>query len=158
MTALADGEMLDDILTIHESGLRVLAAPPRIADAQSVYDNLNQLSAVLDRVQEGYDLIVVDVGHQPNATTLEILNRAVSIVLIMQPTLVSVKNAHLILDWFTQLDFQSDKIVPVLNRVRPERENQKTAIPRQRIEITVAIMLIAVPSVPNPLTISDSAQ
>ena len=31
-------------------------------------------------------------------------------------------------------------------------------IPLQRIEMTVAIILIAVPSVPNPLTINASAQ
>ena len=31
-------------------------------------------------------------------------------------------------------------------------------IPLQRIEMIVAIMLIAVPSVPNPLTINASAQ
>ena len=31
-------------------------------------------------------------------------------------------------------------------------------IPRQRMESVVAITLIAVPSVPNPLTISASAQ
>lgn len=134
LTSDLDDETLETIVMMHESGLKVLAAPPKIADAQIVYDRADRLAHALDVIQDHYDLIVVDAGHYPSPAIVDILNRAISVVLVMQPSLLSAKNARLTLDWFEQLNFPPDKCVPIINRVSDERAKQKKDVLVLQIE------------------------
>jgi MinD-like ATPase involved in chromosome partitioning or flagellar assembly/DNA-binding NarL/FixJ family response regulator len=135
MTSDIDTDRLDEIVLTHDSGIKVLMALPLPTDAKFVLENMDKLALLLDVIQSEYDLIVVDIGRYPDAVTLEILKRAISVILVMQPTLPAARNASFVLDWFrSDLAFPEDKIVTVLNQVNNDFVSQKLMIPTNQIE------------------------
>jgi len=130
-----DQEMIDSVLVTHGSGLKVLVAPPH---PEMAYDITSEaVKEVVKLLAKSYDFIVVDTPTQYDDTTLKLFDIAERIILVANPTIPSVRNIRKVLDLLDGLKAPaglSDKVLFVLNRVVPERERGRGAVPTASIE------------------------
>lgn len=115
-----DDEALDGIISSHESGLRFLAAPKNPIEAEEVSAELLKRSLTL--LQPRFDYIVADLPHDFSNTTLEFLDTADSIIVVIAPDIVSVRGAAITLNTYTSLGFEREKVEFVLNQVYPKAD------------------------------------
>ncbi len=110
-----DDELLESLLSTHESGLRVLAAPlePSLADKVST----QVVVRVLGMLKRMFDYVVIDTAPFLDEPVLSILERSDAVLLVVEMDLPSVKNAKLALDTLKLLKFPLGKIKLVLNRM-----------------------------------------
>jgi pilus assembly protein CpaE len=110
-----DDELLGSLLSTHESGLRVLAAPlePSLADKVST----QVVVRVLGMLKRMFDYVVIDTAPFLDEPVLSILERSDDVLLVVEMDLPSVKNAKLALDTLKLLKFPLGKIRLVLNRM-----------------------------------------
>lgn len=108
-----DVEMLHQILVSHESGLRVLAAPKRIEDAEVL--DAEHVRHTLGLLKSQFEYLVLDLPHDFSATTLAALDAADRIVVLLAPELSSVRSASVALEVFKKLDYPAEKIKLLLN-------------------------------------------
>jgi pilus assembly protein CpaE len=111
-----DDDALDGIISSHDSGLRFLAAPKNPIEAEEVSPEL--LGQALDLLQPRFDYIVADLPHDFSNNTLEILETADSILVLLAPDLVSVRAAAINLNTYKSLGFDEDKVYFVLNQTQ----------------------------------------
>jgi len=125
-----DIEYFDSVVATHDSGMKVLAAPPRPAFGAELRDlRPDSIASVLNQIRGYYDFIVLDMSKGIDAVTASLLEMASKIVLITLPTLQSIKNAKLVLDLFDQTGFTPDKVALVINKaVEVPGKNQKGII------------------------------
>jgi pilus assembly protein CpaE len=109
-----DLDALEGIMNIHDSGLHFLAAPKNPYDAEQVSSKL--LSKALNLLMPRYEYIVADLSHDFNDVTLDMLDKADYILLILAPDIVSVRAASLALNTYGQIGFDLEKVTLVLNR------------------------------------------
>ncbi|MCA0452509.1 MAG: response regulator [Chloroflexi bacterium] len=128
-----DTELFDNIVVTHDSGLKVLMAPARPAEAFIVQQDPTAVATIIQKVANHYDFIVVDTGRHMDETLGALFDIASKIVLVTTPTLAGVKNVRFVLDEFDQLGYSADKTTIVLNRVPQDRNLQKFAIPTEKI-------------------------
>lgn len=113
-----DIEFFDDVITTHNSGLKVVLGAARPSDGMDVRTSRPQaLSSVLGQVRNHYDFIVVDLPTSLNDVTLSLLDIATKIVLVTVPTLPSIKNTKFLLDLMDQSGYPPEKTMLVLNKV-----------------------------------------
>ena len=109
-----DNEALDGIISSHESGLKFLAAPKNPIEAEEVSSEL--LKRALGLLQPRYDYIIADLPHDFSNNTLEILDAADTIMVLVAPAIVSVRGAAIMLNTYASLGFERDKVEFVLNQ------------------------------------------
>lgn len=108
-----DLEILQGIISRHESGLHYMAAPRNPIDAQEINEKV--LSSSITLLKRHYAYVVTDVAHNFRDSTLEVLENADSIVLLTAPDIVSIRAAVDALSIYKMLDFGPDKVKLVLN-------------------------------------------
>jgi pilus assembly protein CpaE len=108
-----DIEALESIMNQHESGLHFIAAPKDPIDAEEVSSDL--LKKAVSLLKPRYEYIVVDLPHDFSDISLDILDAADTILLVLAPELVSVRAASITLNTYGELGFKSDKIKLILN-------------------------------------------
>ncbi len=129
-----DTELFENIVTTHDSGLKVLLGPSRPEFAGEVEANPKALATILEKISSSYDFIIVDTSSQLTDTLAEILEIASKIVLVATPTISCVINIRFVLDLFDKLNFAPDKTSLVLNRIPEDRNLRKLAIAPEKIE------------------------
>jgi len=109
-----DGEFVEALMPRAPGGFQVLLGPqsPEFADLVTA----EHARAILEILQAGFDNIVVDTSSHLGEVTLEALERAGSIVVLVDLSLPAVKEAKLALRVFQRLGIPSDRIKVVLNR------------------------------------------
>ncbi len=109
-----DFDLLDSLLSTHESGLRILAAPmePSLADAVST----QTMVRVLGMLKHMFDYVVIDTAPFLDEPVLSILERSDEVLLVAEMDLPCVRNSKLALDTLKLLEFPVDKVRLVLNR------------------------------------------
>jgi len=113
-----DDEVLDEITSSHDSGLSFLAAPKNPIEAKEVKAEL--LKRAVDLLQPRYDYIVADLPHNFSSSTLEILDVANSIIVLIAPDIVSVRAAAITLNTYISLGFEQEKVQFILNQPYPK--------------------------------------
>jgi len=131
-----DTDFLDNIVVTHDSGLKSLLGPPKPAMADEIREKFpDAVREIVAKINSFYDFIIVDTSSTLDAVSIPLLDIATKIMLVVNPTLPSVKNSRLILDLFDQLAYPQEKIVLTLNRANVERgRNKGTGISAERIE------------------------
>src|SRR5690606_17634635 len=81
-----------------------------------------------------YDFVIVDMSKRLDDVTLNIMDSAERIVLVANPTLPSIKNVRIILDLFLALEYPSEKVMFLMNRVNPDTRGGRASIPIEAIE------------------------
>ncbi len=112
-----DAEYFDSAVTTHNSGMKVLLAPPNPGIASEIREKYpDALGQIIDAIRNYYDFIVVDTASALDMITVQLLERASKIVLVTTPTLPALKNARLVLNLFDSVNYPPDKTSVVLNR------------------------------------------
>jgi len=109
-----DGDLIEEVLQTHSSGVRVLLAPPRPEMAELVTADL--LKKVLLYLRSTYDYVIVDTWNSFQDQVLTILDLADRIVLLMTMEIPTIKNIKIFLEVADALGYSPEKILLVLNR------------------------------------------
>ena len=109
-----DVDLVSSVTLEHESGLEVLLAPPRPEMAE--YIGVDYLQVLLRHLRTSHDFIVVDTASSLSDTLLAVMDVSDRIVIVLQQSLPSIKNARLFLDLTHDLEYQPEKVKLVINR------------------------------------------
>jgi pilus assembly protein CpaE len=130
-----DTELFDNIVVTHDSGLKVLMGPARPEYADEILQKSpTAVAQILEKVATSYDFVVVDTGRHLDESLLSLFDIADKVVLVGTQTLAAVKNVRFVMDLFDKLEYPPEKVTLVLNRVSTDRNLQKFAISKERIE------------------------
>ena len=130
-----DSEMFENIVLTHDSGLRVLLGPSRPEFAEEVTAHPAATGKIIERIAQHYDYIIIDLGSKLDDVAIGVLDAATRVVLVANPTLISLKNMRMVLDLFDNFEYPEGKVTILLNRFRDEKASkQLTIIPVARIE------------------------
>ncbi|MHB1007169.1 MAG: response regulator [Chloroflexota bacterium] len=110
-----DSAMLNNVVTQHKSGIRVLLAPPRLDNDESVTPAT--LRHILEELRGESDFVVVDVSPAMDETDLAVLDLADKTVLLFTLEMTSLKNVKLFREFEQALGYSTAKLVMVANRV-----------------------------------------
>jgi pilus assembly protein CpaE len=110
-----DAEMLDDVLMRHESGLRVLAAPPRPELADEITSE--QVRKILQHLKRRFAYVLVDTSSTMDDVALAVLDSADLLMSVATPDIPAIKDARLLFDLLTVLDFPVERVIFVLNKM-----------------------------------------
>lgn len=109
-----DADLISSVLLDHESGLKVLLAPPRPEMAELVH--AEHMEKILRRLAQLYDYVIVDTPSSLNDVTLSVLDVADRIILVAQQSLSSVTNNRRFFDLLDELNYDIGKAMLVINR------------------------------------------
>lgn len=112
-----DDDLVHDIASSHSSGLSFIAAPRSPIALDTFSDEFWQL--VLNKLAKQYEFIVVDTAHDFADNTIQMLNFANNLVLVVAPEMSSLRAAMSTLDIYDKLGFPMDKVKVVLNSISP---------------------------------------
>lgn len=105
---------IEDYLLSHESGVKILAAPEIPERGELITaEHINQM---ITELKPKADFVIVDTPQFFQDTTLQILELANSIFLVVVPDLVNLKNAGRCLNLLGKLDV-GDKVKIIANKV-----------------------------------------
>jgi pilus assembly protein CpaE len=110
-----DADLIGSVVVSHESGLRVLLAPPRPEMADLV--NEEKVKTVLAALRDSFDYIVIDTSSTLNDVALAMLDTSERIVLITEQNLPTLKNVSRFFDLVGTLEYDWKRILLVVNRV-----------------------------------------
>lgn len=110
-----DPDYVGDVLMTHESGLKVLSAPPRPEMADEV--RADQVRKVLQYLKRNFVYVVVDTSSTIDDITLAILDTSELLVTVATPDIPSIKNVRLLFDLLSVLQYPREQTIFVLNKV-----------------------------------------
>lgn len=112
------GNRLEEYLELHESGIRVLAAPddPEQADAIEA----SHVAAVIEAARPKFDYVVIDTPTALSEGVLVALEQADQIFCLATLDLPSVRNLGVMLSTFKKLKLPVERVTLLLNKVEPD--------------------------------------
>jgi pilus assembly protein CpaE len=110
-----DEELAEEVLMRHDSGLRILAAPPRPEHADEVTPD--QVRKVLAYLKQHFAYVIVDTHKAMDDTALAVLDHADLLLLVATPDIPAIKDARLVFDLLGALEFPRERVFFVLNKV-----------------------------------------
>lgn len=113
----ADADMLPDVLATHPSGIKVLLAPasPELAELVKSDD----IRIILTALKNSFDCVVVDTYTSLDERTLDILDIADHILLLVTPDIPAIKNTKLFFEVSEKLGYAEAKILLIVNKADP---------------------------------------
>jgi pilus assembly protein CpaE len=138
-----DINLLRSIISKHESGLEFIAAPTSPTEAETLTGDT--LAAAVKLFKNYYDYIIADLPHDFSDVTIQALDEADMILLLIAPDLSSVRAAAAALDTYRQLGYGPDKVKLVLNWVFPRH-----GLAKEKIELALSAQIsLVIPFVPD---------
>jgi pilus assembly protein CpaE len=107
-------DLLADVLMPHETGLKLLLAPPQPELADIISPSV--IPEVINNLKKQFKMVVVDTHADLKETTLNILETADYILVVLTPELPSIKSAKLFLEVAEQLEYDPKRMVIVINQ------------------------------------------
>ena len=111
---ILDLELLEGVMAKHESGIRVLLAPPRPELAELISGD--HLRVILNLLKSHYDYIVMDTHPGFEDTMLTALDISDHVLLLTTLEMPAIKNMKLFLEVAEALSYPPEKLMLVLNR------------------------------------------
>jgi pilus assembly protein CpaE len=108
-----DEELISNIASKHPSGLSFIAAPRSPIAVDTFGDDF--WNVVLSKLAKQYEFIVVDTAHDFTDITIQMLNFANNLVLVVAPEMSSLHAAMSAMDIFDKLGFPPEKIKLLIN-------------------------------------------
>lgn len=109
-----EGELLNDLMATHSSGVKVLLAPPSPEMAELI--TAEHIRRILAELAANFDYIVVDTWPSFADTVLTAMDLADMILLVMTLEMTAIKDVKLYLEVVEKLDYPSEKVKLILNR------------------------------------------
>jgi pilus assembly protein CpaE len=112
------GARLDEHVELHESGIRVLAAPddPEHADSIEAY----QVANVIEAARSRFGCVVIDTPTALSEAVLVALEQADQILVLATLDLPSVRNLGIMLTTLKKLKVPAERVRLLLNKVEPD--------------------------------------
>lgn len=110
-----DRQIIDDVLISHDSGIKVLAAPPRPEMADEI--RADQVRRVLQALKRQFSYVVVDTSSTMDDITLAVLDAATVLMIIATPDIPSIKDARLVFDLLDVLEFPTERVFFLINKM-----------------------------------------
>jgi pilus assembly protein CpaE len=126
-----DIEVIQTVIGEHESKLQFIAAPTYPAEAETLHSDL--LEATLGTVRYHYEYVVADLAHDFGDISLQTLDAADKILLMLAPEMSSIRAAAAALDTYSKLNYPTEKIALVLNNTFPRQ-----GLSREKIEAALS--------------------
>jgi pilus assembly protein CpaE len=144
-----DPGLLDSILVTHDSGVKVLCAPPSPEDAEIFREGgleesgaNSRFHTILDFLRPQFDYILVDTAHQVDDILLAALDVSDLLLLVTRPVIPEIRGARLFIELLRKLNYDFAKIGLVINGVDSKRMGiQPEAIERAMMPALVHIAL-----------------
>jgi pilus assembly protein CpaE len=108
-----DEELINHVATKHPSGLSFIAAPRSPIAVDTFSDEFWKI--VHSKLAKQYEFIVIDTAHDFTDITIQMLNFANNLVLVIAPEMSSLRAAMSALDIYDKLGFPPEKIKLLLN-------------------------------------------
>ena len=130
-----DPSIVEEVLLTHESsGVKILAAPQRPEDAESV--KAPEFASVLRYLTQLFSYVIVDTSTHLNDITLAAFDESDMVVLVTTQEIPNIKNMRLFLDLTRAMGLEPQRFVLAMNRydkrmaITPDRvgENLKTNV------------------------------
>lgn len=125
-------ELLDGYLVHHESGVRLLAAPPSPEQADLITPDL--LHTVLPMLKRKFEYIIVDTASSFSEVTLAALDLSDLIIVILGPDLASLKASAATMGVFQALGYPKERLAVVINWTFPQM-----GLPQKNIETALGL-------------------
>jgi len=113
-----DSSLLESYLTDYNDKVKVLSAPLRPEQADSI--TAKHLTAILKTMVNMFDYVIIDTAPVFNEVMLSILDAADCILVVSSLDLPAIKNVKLCLEIMESLNYSEEKIKVVLNRAGSE--------------------------------------
>lgn len=113
-----DAQMLERAMFKHPSGIHILTRPNEFAQAEQI--SAAQAASALAGLQEHYDYVLVDLPARFDATARAVYDMSDKLLLVLQLTVPSVRNADRILQAMASTGYAADRLQLVCNRVSRE--------------------------------------
>jgi pilus assembly protein CpaE len=110
-----DQEIVNDVLATHSSGLKVLAAPATLEDAESI--SVEAMREVVNYLLTCFSYMVVDTATGFDEYTMAIVEMADILVPVMAPEMSSIKNTNKLYSLLKEVGVSEDRVCLVLNCV-----------------------------------------
>jgi pilus assembly protein CpaE len=127
-----DMDLVENVMVTHDSGLKVLLAPARPEDAEEIMPE--QVAQLAVKLRGIFDFIVIDLSTKLDDLAIALFDIAERILLVLNPTLPSVKNVRIVLNLMEALQYPEVKSQLIVNKVTAELERAKVSIPVAAIE------------------------
>ena len=109
-----DSNFFSKLLTKHNSGLSLLAAPGKFPQVEINQEAVEKLVSV---ARQDFDYVVVDVGSRFDLSGAAMLKKAEAVYLVMQAGIPELRNTHRVISEYFKSG--STKLEIVLNRFTP---------------------------------------
>lgn len=109
-----DAELVPEIALAHNSGLKLLLAPPQPELADSITPPM--VVEIIKSLKKHFKIVVVDTSSQLNDKTLVVLDNADYILVVNTPELPAIKSTKLFMELADQLEIASNRLGVVINR------------------------------------------
>ncbi len=117
-----DDDLVESTLATHRSGLKLLAQPEDLADADRIA--AGEVGQVLTRLKTMFEYVVVDTPRRFDERTLEALDLADQILLIAALDLPAIRNTRRAVEVFNRLGY-GDRLRLIVNRHRSDRAAER---------------------------------
>jgi pilus assembly protein CpaE len=122
--AVADREVIQQVLIEGPEGVRVLLAPisPELAD----YVTTQHLRALMEELRRTYDFIVIDSTSYLNEISLDAIEMADRVLLVTDMSVTAIKNTRLVLTVMEVLKIDRERFLIVANHRDGHSELERT--------------------------------
>lgn len=110
-----DGDLISNVTLQHQSGLKVLMAPPRPEMADLVTEE--HVKTLLKALRPLFAYVIIDTSSRLNDVALTMLDGSDRILLVTQQNLPTLKNVSRFFDLCDTLHYEKSKVLLVVNRV-----------------------------------------
>jgi len=131
-----DADVLNSVVSAHESGLYFIAAPTFPSEADTVSGET--LGAALQIFKTHYEYIVADLPHDFSDFTIQALDAASVILMVASPDMASIRAMIAAIDTYEKLGYSKTKIKFVLNAPFPH-----SSLTKEKIETGLGISALA---------------
>jgi pilus assembly protein CpaE len=112
--AQLDLNVLQSVLSKHDSGVRLLAPPDSYTDMELL--TAERISEVVELCRSSFAYVVVDLNHPVYTEQSEVLTRADDVLLLFRTDVPSLQNAQRILEYLTQMGIDRERIELIAGR------------------------------------------
>jgi pilus assembly protein CpaE len=112
-TASIDRDLLAQLVTRHPSGIQYVAAPKFPLDTE-LFDT-DFVKEVIKEFRRENEFVVIDTAHDFSEITLQVLDVASLIILMIAPEMASLRAAICAMNTYDKLDYGPDKVLLALN-------------------------------------------
>lgn len=110
-----DGHFLRSVVSTHKSGLSIIAAPDEIVPLETI--ETEQLLNVIETARREFDCVFLDLPSDWSNWSLSVMLQADSILMVVEQSVSSLKQAMRRLELLKSVGIQRSKISIVVNRV-----------------------------------------